>query len=149
MLWDRCNVVELKVRTVNSVHLFLTKLFWLYTVIPLILPFLETLLVFGVAQRLGYGLDDQDLIPGRGYDGIFSLHHRVQTSSGAQLALYPIVTGALTLRVKWPRCEADHSPPSNVKVKNVCGAIPPFLHYVFMAWCLIKQRICAPDMMLN
>jgi hypothetical protein len=34
--------------------------------------------------------------------------------------------------VEQPRREADHSPPSRVKVKNG-GDIP----YVFMVWCLI------------
>jgi hypothetical protein len=29
------------------------------------------------------------------------------------------VLGAFALGVKWPEDEADHSPPSNVKVKNV------------------------------
>jgi hypothetical protein len=48
------------------------------------------------AYRLGYGLDDGASIPGKGNDGIFSLRHRVQTSSGAHQASYPMGTGALT-----------------------------------------------------
>jgi hypothetical protein len=35
------------------------------------------------------------------------------------------VPGALSLRVKRPGCEADHSPPSSAKVKECVGAIPP------------------------
>jgi hypothetical protein len=34
------------------------------------------------------------------------------------------VPGALSVRVKWLRHEADHSPQSSAKVKNG-GAIPP------------------------
>jgi hypothetical protein len=37
------------------------------------------------------------------------------------------VLGALSLRVKRPGHEADHSPPSSAEVKNV-GAIPPLPH---------------------
>jgi hypothetical protein len=45
--------------------------------------------------------------------GNFSLHHRVQTGSGAQPYSYTMGT-----RVKWPGREADHSPPSSAEVKN-------------------------------
>jgi hypothetical protein len=43
------------------------------------------------------------------------------------------VLGALDKEVKWPRYEADHSPPSTVEVKNEwrsCISHPP---YAFMA----------------
>jgi len=75
-------------------------------------------------------------IPGRGHDGNFTLCHHVQTSSGAHPASYPMGTGILTLEVKWPGCEADHSTPSSTKVKNVWGytSTPP------VAWCLVKHR---------
>jgi hypothetical protein len=35
--------------------------------------------------------------------------------------------------------EADHKPPSSAEVKNMgrCNSTP---QYVFMAWCLVKQR---------
>jgi hypothetical protein len=42
-------------------------------------------------QWLGYRLDDQSLIPGRGKD-IFSLCHCIQTNSGAHPASYPMGT---------------------------------------------------------
>jgi hypothetical protein len=45
--------------------------------------------------------------------GSFSIHHRVQTGSGTQR-----VPGALSLGVKRPGREADHSPPSSAEVKN-------------------------------
>jgi hypothetical protein len=49
------------------------------------------------------------------------------------------VLGALSLGVKRPGREADHSPPSSAEVKNVWSytSIP---EYVFMAWCLVKHR---------
>jgi hypothetical protein len=47
-----------------------------------------------------------------------TLHHRVQNGSGAHPASYPMVTGALSLRIKRPGREADHSPLSNAEVKE-------------------------------
>jgi hypothetical protein len=50
----------------------------------------------------------------------FSLQHHVQTGFGAHPASSPIqwVPGALSLGVKWPGREADHSPPSSAEVKE-------------------------------
>jgi hypothetical protein len=68
-----------------------------------------------VGIALGYGLDDR----GSGIRfpagaGNFSLHHRVQNCSRAHPASYP----ALSLGVKRPGREADHSPPSSAEVKE-------------------------------
>jgi hypothetical protein len=52
---------------------------------------------------------------------LFSLHHRVQTGSGAHPAAYPIGTEALSLLIKRPGREADHSPSSRAEVKNTWG----------------------------
>jgi hypothetical protein len=43
-------------------------------------------------------------------------------------------TGALSLGVKRPRCEADHSPPPSAEDKNawIYTSTP---QYAFMAWC--------------
>jgi hypothetical protein len=49
-----------------------------------------------------------------------SLLHSVQTGPGIHPDSNP-------RGLKWPGCEADHSPPSIAEVKND-GAIPPFLH---------------------
>jgi hypothetical protein len=46
------------------------------------------------------------------------------------------VRGVLSLVIKWPGCEADHSPPSSAEVKECV----PFSQYVFMAWCFVKHR---------
>jgi hypothetical protein len=50
--------------------------------------------------------------------GNFSLYHRVQNGTGTHPASYPVVPGALSLGVKRPGCEADHSPPSSAEVKE-------------------------------
>jgi hypothetical protein len=49
------------------------------------------------------------------------------------------VPGALSLGVKWPGREADHSPPSSAEVKNSwsCTSTP---QYAFMARCSIKAQ---------
>jgi hypothetical protein len=48
-------------------------------------------------------------------------------------------TGALSLGVKQPGREADHSPPSSAEVKNA-GSYTSTPQYVFMEWCLVKRR---------
>jgi hypothetical protein len=72
-----------------------------------------------VSITTGYGLDDLMIrvwFP-KGI-GNFSLWHCVQTGSGAHPASCPVDTGALSMRVKQPGHEADHSPPSNAKIKE-------------------------------
>jgi hypothetical protein len=68
---------------------------------------------------LDYGLDDQDsrvrFLAGAGN---FSLHYRVQNGSGAHPASYPMGNWDLSLEIKWPGREADHSPPSSAEVKE-------------------------------
>jgi hypothetical protein len=68
--------------------------------------------------------------------GNFSLHRRVQNGSGDLPASYPVGKVAISLGLKRPGREADHSSPSRVEVKNTCRytSTPP---YVFMAWCLV------------
>jgi hypothetical protein len=58
------------------------------------------------------GLDDPMIGVGN-----FSLHHRVQNGSRANPTSYP-TPGALSLGIKWPGREADHSPPSSAEVKE-------------------------------
>jgi hypothetical protein len=54
---------------------------------------------------------------------------------------FPIqwVTRSLSLEVKRPVREADHSLPSSAEVKNAwsCTSTP---QYAFIAWCLVKHR---------
>jgi hypothetical protein len=70
----------------------------------------------------------------------FSLHHRVQTGSGAHPASYPMGTRGSFPGVKLPEHEADHSPPSSAEVKRMSGAMPPLLQYAFMARCSVKAQ---------
>jgi hypothetical protein len=68
---------------------------------------------------LGYGLDDRgSRIRFPAGAGNFSLHHHVQTDSGAQPASYPMGTRGSFPGVKRPGREADHSPPSSAEVKE-------------------------------
>jgi hypothetical protein len=72
-----------------------------------------------VGIALGYGLEDRGsrvrFLAGAGN---FSLHHRVQDGSGAHPASYPMGIRALSVGVKRPGSEADHSPPSSAEVKE-------------------------------
>jgi hypothetical protein len=47
--------------------------------------------------------------------------------------------GGLSLEVKWPGREANHSPPFTAEVKEY---VELYFHsqYVFMAWCFVKHR---------
>jgi hypothetical protein len=73
--------------------------------------------VSSVGIALGYRLDDRgSRVRFPAGAGNFSLHHRVQTGSGAYSASYPVGTHSLS------------------------GAIPPLPQYSFMAWCLVKHR---------
>jgi hypothetical protein len=77
------------------------------------------LLFSSVNTALGYGLDDRGSrvrFPAGAVN--FSLHHRVQKGSGVHPASYPMGTGTLSLGVKRPGSEADHSPPSSAEVKT-------------------------------
>jgi hypothetical protein len=67
--------------------------------------------------------------------GNFSLHHRVQTGSGAHPATYSLGTRDSSLGIKLPGRETDHSSPSSAKVKNAWSytSTPPVrLHGVML-----------------
>jgi hypothetical protein len=66
----------------------------------------------------GYGVDGRGVgvrVPVGKY--FFSLHV-VQTGSGSNPASYPMTPRALSLEVKRPGREADHSPPTSAEVKK-------------------------------
>jgi hypothetical protein len=72
-----------------------------------------------VGIALGYGLDDRGSrfrFPAEA--GNFSLYHHVQNGSEAHSASYPMVQGALSLGVKRPGREVDHSTSSSAEVKE-------------------------------
>jgi hypothetical protein len=67
---------------------------------------------------LGYRLDDRGSrvrFPGRCWE---FFHHRIQNCSGAHPASYPMGTRFLSLGVKRPEREADHSSPPSAEVKE-------------------------------
>jgi hypothetical protein len=49
------------------------------------------------------------------------------------------VPGALSMRVKRPGREADHSSPPSAEVNNAWSYVSS-PQYVFMAWCFVKRR---------
>jgi hypothetical protein len=49
------------------------------------------------------------------------------------------VPGPLSLGIKRPGREADHSPPSSAEVKNT-WSYTSTPQYVLVAWCLVKHR---------
>jgi hypothetical protein len=85
---------------------------------------------------MGYGLDDRRFESRQGL-GIFLF------TTASRPALRPTqppiqcTSGALSLRLKRLRHEADQSPPHRTRMR---GAIPSLPLYVFMAWCLVKHR---------
>jgi hypothetical protein len=69
---------------------------------------------------MGYGLDDREIL---GFDsrrglGIFLFATASRTSVGPTQPPIQWVLGALSLVVKRPGREADHSPPSSAEVKE-------------------------------
>jgi hypothetical protein len=71
--------------------------------------------------------------------GIFLFTTVSRTALGPTQPPTQWVPGALSLEIKRPVREADHSPQSSAEVNNAWSytSIPP---YVFMAWCLVKYR---------
>jgi hypothetical protein len=94
----------------------------------------------GIAQRYSAGLRagwSGDRAPAE--DRNFSVHHRVQTGSEAHPASYTMGTRAVSLEVKQPGREADHTPPSSAKVKNAWNYTSTSairLH----AWCSVEAQ---------
>jgi hypothetical protein len=89
-----------------------------------------------VGIALGYGLDDRgSRVQFTAGAGNFSLHHRLQNGSGPHPASYPTVPGALSLGVKRPGREADHSPPSGAEVQewSYTSTLPIRFHCVVLS----------------
>jgi len=95
----------------------------------------------GVAQHINWARSQMTTVWFLTWAGkrFFSLHYYIWTSSGVHSASYPTNTRHLSLGVKWPRHEADHSPPSSAKVKNV-SSYTSTTTFIFV-WCLIKHRM--------
>jgi hypothetical protein len=71
--------------------------------------------------------------------GNFSLHHHVETGSGAYPTPYSMGTRGFFPGVKRPGREADRTPPSSAEVKNAWSYIST-PEYTFMAWCSVKAQ---------
>jgi hypothetical protein len=83
---------------------------------------------------MGYGPEGRGKNQGKVKILLFSTESR----TALETTKPPIkwVTGTSFTKVKWPGCEADHSPPSSVEIKNY-EAMPPFPN-VLIAWHLIN-----------
>jgi hypothetical protein len=84
--------------------------------------------------KLGYGLDNQGF---ESREGLGIVSFTTVSRPALEPTQPPIqwVPGALSLGVKRPECEADHSPPSSDEVKNAWSytSTPPIrLHGVVL-----------------
>jgi hypothetical protein len=75
---------------------------------------------------MGDVLDDRHLIPARGKREIFLFSTVSRLALGSTQSPIQWVLGAVSLDVKWPGREADHSLPFSAEVMNG-GVISPFL----------------------
>jgi hypothetical protein len=89
-------------------------------------------------MALGCGLNDRRFESRQGL-GIFLFTIASRPALGPTQPPIQWVPGALSLRVKGPGREADHSPPSSTEDNNV-WSYTSTPQYVFMAWCLFKHR---------
>jgi hypothetical protein len=71
--------------------------------------------------------------------GIFLLTTASRPALGPTQHPIQWVPGALSLGVRRPRREADHSPPSRPR-SRMTGAIPPLPQYASMAWCSVIKK---------
>jgi hypothetical protein len=71
--------------------------------------------------------------------GIFLFTTEFRPALGSTQPPLKWVPGALSLAVKRPGSGSDHSPPSRAEVKNA-GSYTSTPPYVFVTWCLVKQR---------
>jgi hypothetical protein len=71
---------------------------------------------------------------------LLSLRPGVRPALGTTQPPIQCVPGALFPGIKRPGRESDHSHNLVSRLRKR-GAIAPFPHYVFMAWCLIQYEI--------
>jgi len=93
-------------------------------------------------SRVGYGLDDGGSTVrflAEAMKRYFSLHHRFQTGSEVHPDSFPVGTEGSFPGIKRPARQPDHSPSSNVAVKNE-WSYTSTPQYVFIARCLVKHK---------
>jgi len=67
----------------------------------------------------------------------FYLLQNIQIDSGAHPASCSISRGTLSLGIKWPGCEPDHSSPSSAEVKMCGEASTPAL----CLYCMCRDNL--------
>lgn len=96
----------------------------------------------------GYKLDGQGPIPSRNKRFFYAPEY--WDLLWGHSASYPIGTGAVSLGVKWPLRNADHSSPSRTKVKNGWAVPPSHIHlhaqgqlYLLLEtlWCYVLTTV--------
>jgi hypothetical protein len=92
-----------------------------------------------VVIALGYVLDDRgSRVRFPAGAGIFLFTTASRTALEPNQPPIQWVPGALSLVVKRPGREADHSPPASAEDKNA-WSYTSTPQYAFMAWCLVKH----------
>jgi hypothetical protein len=92
----------------------------------------------GIAQWYSAGLHDRGFEFREGL-GIFLFTTVSRPDLGHTQSPIQWVPEALSLGMKQPGREADHSPPSSAEDKNA-WSYTPLLQYAFMAWCSVKAQ---------
>jgi hypothetical protein len=69
----------------------------------------------------------------------YYMFYKSRTALGPTQPPIQCVRGVLSLGVRRPGREADHSPPSSDEVKNAWSYIST-PQYAFVGWCLVKHR---------
>jgi hypothetical protein len=69
-------------------------------------------------------------------NSLFYINSNAQNASHVHPASYPMGTRALSLWLKLPGCEADHSPTSSAEVKE---CVELYLHSPLLALCSNPQ----------
>jgi hypothetical protein len=87
---------------------------------------------------MGFELDDREFESRQGL-GIFLFTTASRMALGPTQPPIQWTPGALSLRVKRPRRDPDHSPSAAAEVRNV-RSYTSTPQYAFMAWCSVKAQ---------
>jgi len=119
----------------NESFVYLWVVYWDFYFITLC--FKQHVLSQSSFLQPGYRLDNWGTIPGRGITFFYSPPH-LDKLWGPLSLLSNGYKAALSPGVQQLGHEADHSPPSNTKVKNAWSytSTPT---YMSMVWCLVKH----------
>jgi hypothetical protein len=143
-----CTPIGVHLYILSSVHRHVIGEFFLSAYFP----FLEPGYLSGIA--LGYVLDDRGFESWLGL-GIFLYTTASRPALGPTQPPIQWIPGALSLGVKRPGREADHSSQSSAEVKNA-WRYTSTPQYAIMAWCSVKAQgqlylyfpLCVPPLKL-